>query len=244
VHNFSKLFIHSRSIVGDFKMHNYRTYWISNQGTAGKHDSSIASMAQEADIYHFENLNYSSAKPDEHILPYLSNIKNNPDKEMYFIHLIGSHGKYVKRYTKKHILFQNALNIIDEYDNTIYYTDYILKEIFNYFKNKFQKKKILIVYISDHGEVVSENKHGHAYLPPFKDEYDIPFVIYSSIKNDRVDKLYENNKKRYFNLENLNYMIEYISGISEDCNISYSSDVFALEPNNIFDYNKLEYYKD
>ena len=81
-------------------------------------------------------------------------------------------------------------------------------------------------------------------MPPYKDEYDIPFVIYSSVKNTKIDELYAKNKKGYFNLENLNYIIKYLSGITEDNNISYSSDVFAVQPKNIFDYNKLEYYKE
>jgi len=89
---------------------------------------------------------------------------------------------------------------------------------------------------------VSEKEHGHGYLPPFKDEYDVPFVIFSNVKNSRIDELYKNNKKEVFNLENLNYMIEYISGVSDENNISYSKDVFALEPKNIVDYNKLPFY--
>jgi len=243
VNNFAKLFTHSRSIVGDFKNHKYKTYWISNQGAAGKGNTSIGSIATEANIYYFVNLDHKNAKPDEVLLHYLDNIKGNSNKEMYLIHLMGSHSKYTKRYTNNFVLFESASNIIEEYDNTIYYTDHILKEIFTYFTEKFSNKKLLFVYISDHGDVISEEKFGHGFLPPFKDEYDVPFVIYSSIENDRLDKLYQENKKRYFNLENLNYMIEYVSGLSDDNNISYSSDVFAIDPKNIFDYNKLKFYK-
>ncbi len=80
-------------------------------------------------------------------------------------------------------------------------------------------------------------------MPPYKDEYDVPFVIYSSIKNPRLDELYKENKKGYFNLENFNYITNYISGISDENNISYSSNIFALEPKNIFNYNNIEFYK-
>lgn|GEM_PF-892882 len=242
VHNFSDAFIHSRSIVGDFKMHRYKTYWISNQGEAGEHDSSIASMAQEADVYHFENLDFMTAQPDEVLLSYINHLQNSSQKEMYFIHLMGSHADYERRYSYKQILFKDPSNVAEDYDNTIFYTDYILKSIFTYFTNTFPNQKILFVYISDHGEVVSEKEHGHGYLPPFKDEYDVPFVIYSNVKNSRIDELYKNNKKGVFNLENLNYMIEYISGVNDENNISYSKDVFALEPKNIVDYNKLPFY--
>ncbi len=242
VHNFFELFLHSKSIISDFKTHNYKTYCISNQSKAGKDDSYIASMTQEADVHFYSNLDYASAKPDEVMLPYLNSIKNNRDKELYFIHLMGSHAQYTKRYTDKHILFQNPINIKEEYDNTIYYTDYILQNIFSCFIHKFQNQKILFIYVSDHGEVVSENKHGHGLFPT-KDQYDVPFIIYSTIKNNRIDELYEKNKRGYFNLENLNYMVKYISGISEENRISYSGDVLGLEPKSIFNYDDLDFYK-
>lgn len=244
VHNFSELFTYSRSIVGDFDLYRYKTYWISNQGLAGKHDTSIASMVQEADVRYVENLEFSSAKSDEIVLSYLDGIQNSSDKEFYFIHLMGSHADYTDRYSDKNSLFKNPANLSEEYDNSIYYTDHILQNIFTYFTNKFPNKKILFVYVSDHGEVVNSKLNGHGFLPPFRDEYDVPFVMYSSVKNSKIDEIYRGNKKGYFNLENLNYMIKYVSGISNDNNISYSKDVFALEPENIFDYNKLKFYGD
>jgi len=244
VHNYKQAFIHSISLLSDFSHHNYETYWISNQGKSGSTDTTVSSIALEADISHFKNSFDYKAKPDEVILPYLDNIQDNQNKEMFVFHLMGSHSHYKNRYTKAISLFKNPINMVEEYDNTIYYTDNIIKHIVNRFKNK----KVLIVYISDHGEVVSDRirsgRNGHGFLPPYKDEYDIPFVIYSSVKNTRINELYTNNKRGYFNLENLNYMIKYLSGISNDNNISYSSDVFAVQPENIFDYNKLEFYKD
>ncbi|DAB28965.1 MAG TPA: hypothetical protein CFH84_12100 [Sulfurimonas sp. UBA12504] len=244
VNDFEDAFVHSRSIVGEFKMQNYKTYWISNQGEAGEHDSSIASMAQEADVRHFENVSYMSAQTDEALLPFLFDIRDNPDKEFYFIHLMGSHVDYAKRYTHEHILFQNPITIDEEYDNTIFYTDSILKNIFTHFTGKFPDKKILIIYVSDHGEIIHKNRHGHGFLPPFKEEFDVPFVLYSNIKNSRIDELYKKNKKEYFNLENLNTIVAFLNGLRDDANISSSGDVFAIDPANIFNYNMLQFYKD
>ena len=242
VHNFMKLFLHSRSDVGYYRDYGYETYWISNQGSVGTHDTSISTMAHEANKYFFENIMYSDAKPDQVLLSYLNKNEVNNKNEFYVLHLIGSHFKYTERYTQEHALFKNPTSLEEEYDNTIFYTDYILKNIFHYFLKKFPKEKILFVYISDHGEVVGKDKFGHGFLPPYKDEYNIPFIIYSNIKNKRIDTLYNKNQKGYFNLENLNYMIDYISGISNDLNISYSNKVFALNPKNIFNYDKLNFY--
>ncbi len=240
VHNFKDAYVHSRGLVGKIKDFGYKTYWISNQGEAGKHDTLIASMSREADIQKFWNVQFTTSKPDKVIVDYLNKIKDNTNKEMYMIHLMGSHDKYTSRYTKDISLFKNPINIQEEYDNTIYYTDYIIKQIFNKFKNQ----KVLIIYASDHGELISENRHGHGFSLPCKDEYIVPFVIYSSIPNKRIEELFSKNKKGYFNLENLNYMIEYISEVSDDLNISYSSDVFSMEPKYIYNYDELSYGKE
>lgn len=243
VHNFLARFMQSKSIVNVFKTYGYKTNWISNQGLVGKHDRAVTSMANEANKRYFDNLEYHTAKYDKIILQFLNNMQKIDNKEMYFIHLIGSHDKYTERYTGEHVLNMAPKNITEEYDNTIYYTDSILESILTHFTTTFKDPNILLVYIADHGEVIDTNEHGHGYLPPYKDEYDIPFVIYSSVKNSRIDKLYQDNKKGVFNLENLNYMIEYIAGLREDSNISYSNDVFSMDPKNIFNYKHLKFYQ-
>ncbi|GIU00564.1 hypothetical protein TSL6_10700 [Sulfurovum sp. TSL6] len=252
VDNFFNAYMQSRSIIGDFRIRGYDTHWLSSQATSGLYDSTTASMSAEANTKFFVNDGYdvktieSSTKTDKLLVDYLSSCKdiNISRPQMYFIHFIGSHFTYEKRYTQDVALFKNTKNVQEQYDNTIYHTDYILKNLFNHFEKNFIDKKILFVYTSDHGQVVSEEKYGHGFFPAFKDEYDVPFVIYSNIKNNRINKLYKKNQKSFFNLENLNHMIKYITGINDDVNISYSSEVFSVEPNNIFNYNTLNYYKD
>ena len=239
VHDFFNLYSHSTSIVSDFHINGYKTYWVSNQGKLGKHDYLITALANEADIQMFANLSFDKAKTDHTILDSLEEVKNSDSKEMYVIHLIGSHSAYNQRYTKDISLYEEPKDIVEDYDNTIFYTDYILSQIYNRFKDK----KLLLVYLSDHAEVVSHNKFGHGFLPSYKDEYDIPFIVYSSIKNTRLEELYKENNKRYLNAESLNYFVKYISGISDENNISYSQQVFSLDPKNVLDYDSLDFYK-
>jgi glucan phosphoethanolaminetransferase (alkaline phosphatase superfamily) len=238
VHYYENRYLHSCSILTNFKANNYETYWISNQGRVGKNDSSISSMAYEANTSFFANMNYLEAKTDDVLLDYLNKLRQNPGKEMYLVHIMGSHSDYVNRYNKENALFKNAKNIVEEYDNSIHYSDYILSQIFERFKNE----KVLLIYISDHGENINLENNGHGFLPPFKDEYTVPFVIYSNVKNPRLDEIYKDNKKGYFNLENFNYIVQYVSGISNHKNLSYSHDVMAVEPSNIFNFDQLEFY--
>jgi glucan phosphoethanolaminetransferase (alkaline phosphatase superfamily) len=238
VHYYENRYLHSCSILTNFKANNYETYWISNQGRVGKNDSSISSMAYEANTSFFANMNYLEAKTDDVLVDYLNKLRPNPGKEMYLVHIMGSHSDYVNRYNKENALFKNAKNIVEEYDNSIHYSDYILSQIFERFKNE----KVLLIYISDHGENINLENNGHGFLPPFKDEYTVPFVIYSNVKNPRLDEIYKDNKKGYFNLENFNYIVQYVSGISNHKNLSYSHDVMAVEPSNIFNFDQLEFY--
>jgi heptose-I-phosphate ethanolaminephosphotransferase len=244
VSNFTQSFTHSKSLTGEFSSRDYKTYWLSNQGETGIHDSAIATIAKEANIYRLSDGKARNAKPDAILLKYLNEIKDYSGKEMYVFHLVGSHFEYENRYDKTHLLFKNPTTIVEKYDNTIFYTDFVIKSLFNYFTKKFINKKILFIYISDHGEVVNKKKYGHGFSPAYKDEYEVPFIIYTSIENSRIKELHKNNEKGYFNLENLNYMLLYISGISNDKNISYSSKINVLTPKKIADFNKLEYYNE
>lgn len=238
VSNFEDKFTHSCSILTNFKANDYKTYWISNQGRAGKNDSTIASMAYEANNTYFANLNYLDAKRDDILLEYLKTLKSSQKKEMYLIHLMGSHSDYVNRYDHATALFQKPKNMIQEYDNSIHYTDYILSKIFEHFKGE----KVLFIYLSDHGENISIDNNGHGFIPSYKDEYMVPFVVYSNVKNSRLDELKKENQKGVINLENFNYMVQYLSGISDTKRLSFSSDVISVEPDNIWNIEDMDFY--
>jgi len=236
VEDFQDAYEKSHSIITDFCIQGYTTYWISNQGKRG--DSKIVTIADEADKQFFANQGYYiEAKTDQAILDHLQKIPKNDKKEMYVLHLIGSHGAYTHRYTQDHTLYTDPENIVQKYDNTIYYTDYIIKNIIKYFKGK----KVLVAYVSDHGEVINTDKNGHGFLPAYKDEYEVPFLIYSSIKNERIDELVRNNVMKRINLENFNYMLQYLSGISDENNVSYAPEVFTVHPENVVNYETLEF---
>ena len=238
VHYYENRYFHSCSILTNFKGNGYETYWISNQGRVGKDDSSISSIANEANTTIFANLNYLEAKTDVVILDYLNKLQKNSQKEMMLLHIMGSHSDYINRYENETALFKNTKNIVEQYDNSIHYTDYILSQIYE----RYKSEKLLLIYVSDHGENINLENNGHGFLPPFKDEYTVPFVIYSNVKNPRLDELLRDNKKGYFNLENFNFMLQYISGISNHKNLSFSHDVMAVEPSNIYDFDTLEFY--
>lgn len=238
-------FMSSESIITKFKNYGYTTYWLSNQYLAGMHDSYIATIASEADYtktanYVYETGGGADSEFDMILIDYLNELNvKNPNKEVYFLHLLGSHFKYEKRYPKGSGLFPHPENIVEIYDNTIHYTDAVLSEIFK----KFEGTKSLFIYVSDHAEVVHLNKTGHGHVPTYSNEYDIPLIIHSSIHNNRLDVIKEENDKKLLNTESLNHLIQYLTGIEDDTSkISHSSKVIVLSPSKVIDYNKLKQY--
>ena len=239
-------FASSESLINYFKSYGYKTYWLSNQFTLGKHDSYISSIAKESDYSAFANFVYedggkATTKYDIELLNQLNQDKiEDSSKELYIFHLLGSHFQYKKRYPKSHSLFQNPKNIVEEYDNTIYYTDYVISEIYK----KFNNTNFLFIYLSDHGEVVNLKGSGHGFFPTYKDEYDTPLVVYSSLDNKRIDKLKERNISHTFNMESFNNIVKYIIGKSNNFeDISNNSHILVIDPKNIKDYNSLNTFE-
>ena len=181
----------------------------------------------------YNQKDYIFSKNDGVILESLNKIKYTNKKEFYIFHLMGSHTTYYKRYDKTHVLIKNPQNKKDMYDNSIFFTDYILKNIYNKFK---KHKKVLFIYFSDHGEY-----YGHGSYVPFKNELNIPFIIWSNIENKRINKLFKISQKlKYLNMESFYYIFNYITGINNDLNISNSSSIFTTNPSHKLNYDELK----
>lgn len=233
-------YTHSASILTDIGAQGYETYWISNQEQMGEHEDYITHIAMEANTTTFLHKLYREFNNDGTIIKYLSKHKHNKTPEMYVFHLMGSHVSYNERYERKKAFYPHPEDIVQQYLNTIYFTDGIIESIIKYFDQ--DNAKVLVIYFSDHGEVVTNQMHGHGYLPTFADEYDIPLIVYSNVQNQRINDLKLKNTTRRINAESLNYFITYLAGTSHENNISYAPEVFSLDPDNVFTYDELHYF--
>lgn len=238
-------FVKSRSVISVFKEYGYKTYWLSNQYMAGIHDSYVQSIASEADASRTSNFVYEAgggadSTLDMILLDYLEDIGiDDSQRELFFFHLLGSHFQYNKRYPEKSGVHPEPKNRAEEYNNTVHYTDTVLREIYN----KFKGRKTLFVYIADHGEVVNINKIGHGFSPAIKDEFEIPLVVLSSEKNERLVEMKKANAKVLFNAESFSDFLQYLAGLDDNrAALSNSSQVMSLEPKNVVDYDLLITY--
>ena len=122
-------------------------------------------------------------------------IKDLPTLEgnnLYVLHLQGSHGPaYYKRYPDNFRRFTptcdtNELSkctqeeILNTYDNTLYYTDWIIAELVD-IAAEVNNYTTAVLYLSDHGESLGENGiylHGMPYALAPQEQIHIPSIVY------------------------------------------------------------------
>ena len=115
-------------------------------------------------------------------------------KVLVILHTSTSHGpKYADKYPKEFEVYKPVANSVEEgekhigmlvnaYDNTIRYTDFLLDSLINTLHSMTDWKSAMI-FISDHGESLGENKvfmHGLPMKLAPKVQYEIPFLVWIS----------------------------------------------------------------
>ncbi|WP_180380012.1 phosphoethanolamine transferase [Campylobacter sp. P0109] len=123
-------------------------------------------------------------------------IQNTKESSFIVIHLQGSHGPtYFKRYPKEFAKFSPTCDtatlknctyeeIVNTYDNTILYTDYIVNQIVDMLEQSDMQTGLF--YVSDHGESLGENGiylHGAPYFlaPDFQTK--VPALLWLKDQN-------------------------------------------------------------
>jgi lipid A ethanolaminephosphotransferase len=117
-----------------------------------------------------------------------------PLKRLVVLHQHGSHGPlYFKRYTPEFEVFRPACQTVDlqkctaaelvnAYDNTIVYTDYLLSRVISMLKS-LEGTDAVMVYVSDHGQSLGEYGlylHGTPYFMAPDVQKEIPFIVWMS----------------------------------------------------------------
>ena len=116
------------------------------------------------------------------------------DKVLIILHTSTSHGpKYADKYPKEFEVYKPVAKNIEEgeknigmlinaYDNTIRYTDFLLDSLINTLR-EMKDWHSAMIFISDHGESLGENKmfmHGLPMKLAPKVQYEIPFLVWIS----------------------------------------------------------------
>ncbi len=116
------------------------------------------------------------------------------DKILIILHTSTSHGpSYSKKYPPNFETFKPVCNsvelgncshqeLINAYDNTIIYTDYILHNVIENLQ-ALKEFNSTMIFVSDHGESLGEkNLYMHGVPISFapKEQYEIPFIVWVS----------------------------------------------------------------
>ena len=136
-------FINSMSLLDIAKKRGFKTYWFSNQIGEQFNEVPIHMVARRADTVKISTNEY-----DDGLLPLLSTIDPN-ESNLIILHLAGSHARYVCRFPESERVFDEKSNEGD-YANSIYFTDRLLRQVFDYAKANLNLQAML--YFSDHGE--------------------------------------------------------------------------------------------
>ena len=129
-------------------------------------------------------------------------IDDGAHNKLLVLHTIGSHGPtYWQRYPDNLAPFQPACDrsniencndkqIVNVYDNTLVYTDYVLAQVINVLKSIASDYNVMLTYISDHGESLGESGlylHGTPYAIAPKEQTHVPWLLW-------MPKQYANQK--------------------------------------------------
>ena len=211
--DFERLF-HEKGILAAFKEAGFHTVFISNQLP---NHSFIDFLGEQADEHYF--LKKEDALQgnhyDEDLLQKLDEILPKADasssahyhyryrKLFVVLHSYGSHFNYQERYPRSFAYFkpdsrseakpENRRDLLNAYDNTIRYTDYILHGIIERLQKwegvqtktdgVYGQPTSAMLYTSDHGEnIFDDERHLFLHAAPKASDYElhVPFIIWTS----------------------------------------------------------------
>jgi heptose-I-phosphate ethanolaminephosphotransferase len=176
------------------------TFWISNQEPSLVASNPISEIAFDADHVSFS----ADMQPGTREGGFDSNLLTRLDavlarlpqgaKAVIFLHMEGSHFGYKDRYPASFEQFRNGAGaprilparqqrLIDEYDNSVYYTDFIVRGVIDRLTARGAESGL--IYFSDHGERLFDNgladsDFGHGFPTISREEIEIPFFVWVS----------------------------------------------------------------
>ena len=134
------------------------------------------------------------------------------DKVLIVLHTSTSHGPtYYSKYPSEFEHFTPVCTtvemakavpeeLINAYDNTILYTDYLVNEVIESMKSLTDYRSC-VMFISDHGESLGENNlymHGVPMAMAPKEQVEIPFIVWTS-DNSKIKAIDKAGQYHVFN---------------------------------------------
>ena len=188
--DYSRLY-HEQSILSAFREAGFFTAFFSNQLP---NHSFIDFLGEQADTCVF--LKKQTKKKinvyDGELLSMVSRLLSHGRRKVFVVlHTYGSHFEYRERYPKSmayyrpddktEARYENRQSLINAYDNTIRYTDYVLHCLTQILER--HRGTCAMLYTSDHGEnIFDDDRRLFLHASPKASEYElrVPFIVWQS----------------------------------------------------------------
>ena len=188
--DFERLY-HEKGILAAFKEAGFHTVFVSNQLP---NHSFIDFLGEQADEWTFVKTGESNDVNiyDAELLQILDQVLAKRYKKLFVVlHTYGSHFNYQERYPRSMAYFkpdthteakpENRRDLLNAYDNTIRYTDYVLHSVIERLLHHGGMAAML--YTSDHGEnIFDDSRQLFLHASPTASEYElhVPFLVWTS----------------------------------------------------------------
>ena len=236
-HEHPDLAYKERSFISIMKQAGYRTTWLANQESVNTFIYFMKECDSLVNVSNGKSLFIISKWLDEDILPHYRRVLSESNHNKFIlVHTVGSHWYYNNHYPDSFMRYKPVIDskvissnsheqMVNAYDNTILYSDYIWHQLINELRNK----KAILIYLADHSENMGEDghyTHGDGDWPA--QHYPACFVWYSDKYQvaypDKIDALKRNKDKEY----NTSFLFH---SILDACDIRTS---FIKQSENIF----------
>ncbi len=209
-----------KSVISAYNEAGFTTSWISSQPGYVFFDEEVYDdrRCYEADFQYFcDKTNCDDIVLVNQLKEQLKEVEIG-EKYFFIIHGYGSHTPYEIRYPSSFNQINQSSNpVINHYDNSILYTDYIISEVI---KTLPGNASCYLLYTSDHGENLaddSRNLYFHSDIPTSYASH-IPFFVwhnskYESLNNSKIKNLKQHSSQKISN-DNVFHTLLDLSNIS------------------------------
>jgi len=209
-----------KSAISIFNSLGFETYWISNQGVMGEHETPITPIINESHNKIFVNITGAFEDRDvldENIITVFKNVIGKRAERLFIVvHLIGSHWYYEHHYTENFRVFKPVCEskfaqkcskeeLINSYDNSLLYTDWVVSQLIK----AVSDRNSLVFFVSDHGESLGEDgvyTHWVQHINR-KEQRSVAWFVYASDEyKKRHGDFYNNivnNRDKHISHDNL-----------------------------------------
>ena len=162
------------------KMQDYTTHFLSIQ--SAQQLRYIAPYLCASSLQDYKSLEDIAPATEDHqaardrdLIGYFRKIFEFNTKQFVFLHQRGSHGPWELRSTEQSRIFPHD-GAINHYDNSVVEFDLFMRDLHGLLSSS--DKKVLMVYLSDHGEALGvDGEWGHGRLA--RPSFEIPVLIQS-----------------------------------------------------------------